>query len=252
MRRGKILALVAGIVIGLTLSLGGLVFASTALQVEMTPLKFFVDGADRTPPGGMYHNGSKDVPAGFVYEGTTYVPLKFVSELVGKDVSFREQDNSVWIGSKWPGKFMWYTDLKPSDFSSPWEAEYCTRDNWNNLEDAWNIVWDHGYALKCERWSYAKETIQLDGRFKQFSATLTLDARAKNRVADDRAPFLTIFVDDVQRYKSPTMTPTSRPVQISVDLTGAKTMRFEWVYGTDFHTTNTPMGLVDMKFFYTE
>ncbi|HWI62858.1 MAG TPA: stalk domain-containing protein, partial [Symbiobacteriaceae bacterium] len=196
MRYGKILAFAAGTVVGLTLSLGGLVAAATALEVEVMPLKFFVDGADRTPSGGTYHNGSKNVPVGFVYEGTTYVPLRFVSQLLGKEVAWRSQDTSIWIGSQVAGNFTWYTDLKPTDYVSDWKASYCDRENWNNVADAWNNVWNNGYALKCERWSDATETLRLDGRFKQFTGTLTLHADAKGKELDNRAPYLKIYVDD--------------------------------------------------------
>lgn len=252
MRCGKLLAFVAGTVAGLTLSLGGLVAAATALQVEMIPLKYFVDGADKTPPGGMYHNGSKNVPAGFVYEGTTYVPLRFVSQMLGKEVGWRGEDSSIWIGSQWPGRFAWYTDLLPSDYLSDWQEQWCTKANWENQLDAWNNVWNHGYSLHCERWSYGMETIRLDGRFKQFTGVLTLHPDAKSKNPDNRAPFLKIFVDDEQRYISPAMTPTSKPVPIAVDLSGGTTLRFEWEYGTERHSNNVPLGLVDMKFFYKE
>lgn len=252
MRCGKLPAFVAGILVGLTLSLGGLVAAATALEVDIPPLKFFVDGVDSTPPGGSFHNGSKNVPAGFVHEGTPYVPVQFVSQLVGKEISWRQQDSSIWIGSQWPGRFIWYTDLKPGDYISDWQESYCTRESWSNTADAWNLVWDHGYALKCERWSDASETIRLDGRFKQFTGVITLHAGAKKKVLNNRAPILTIYVDDKPRYVSPTMTPTSRPVPFSVEVAGAKTMRFVWEYGNDYYTDNTPLGLVDMKFFYNE
>ncbi|HYF75567.1 MAG TPA: stalk domain-containing protein [Symbiobacteriaceae bacterium] len=252
MRCGKLLAFVAGTLVGLTLSLGGLVVAATALEVDMVPLKFFVDGADRTPSGGVYHNGSTTVPVGFVYEETTYVPLRFVSELVGREVGWREQDNSIWIGSQWPGRFAWYTDLKPADFLSNWQEQWCAKEDWNNMADAWNNVWNHGYSLTCERWSYGTETIRLDGRFKQFTGTLTLHPDAKSKNPDNLAPFLKIYVDDEARYISPRLKPTSKHVPISVDLTGATTMRFEWEYGNERHSNNTPIGLVDMKFFYQD
>ncbi|HWI66601.1 MAG TPA: NPCBM/NEW2 domain-containing protein, partial [Symbiobacteriaceae bacterium] len=102
------------------------------------------------------------------------------------------------------------------------------------------------------RWSDATETLRLDGRFKQFTGTLTLHADAKGKELDNRAPYLKIYVDDALRYISPTMTPTSKHVPFSVDLTGAKTMRFEWEYGNDRHSDNTPLGLVDMRFYHKD
>jgi hypothetical protein len=252
MRYGKVLAFVAGTIVGLTLSVGGLVVAATALEVEIKPFKFYVDGADKTPPGGMYETGSTKVPAGFVYQGTTYVPLQFVSQALGKEVGWRGEDNSIWIGSQWPGRFIWYTDLSPSDYLSNWQQEFCTKENWENMADAWNDVWNHGYALRCERWSYGRETIRLDGRFKQFTATLTIPPDAKSKNPSNRAPYLKIYVDDEERYISPTMKSTSKAVPISVDVTGAATIRFEWEYGTERHSNNTPVGLVDMKFFYQD
>lgn len=253
MRYGKILAFIAGSLVGLTLSLGGLVVAATTLDVEVVPMKFFLNGVDKTQPGGMYYNGKERVPSGFVYNGTPYIPLRLASELFGKDAVWRQEDHSVWVGSQWPGKFIWYTDLQPSDFQSGWEASYCTKENWNNLADVWGNLWNHGYVLRCERWSHATETVRLDGRFEHFTAFLTLHPDARTKIPNNRAPFLKIYLDDKQVYISPSITPTtSTYVPISIDLKGAKTMRFEWDYGNERHSDNTPLGLVEMQFYYNE
>ena len=58
------------------------------LNVVLLPLHFIFNSVDKTPNNDMYFNGTTNVPAGFDYNGTVYVPLRFVSESLGKQVTW--------------------------------------------------------------------------------------------------------------------------------------------------------------------
>lgn len=59
-------------------------------------IKIYVDGDRITPKDG---NGKIVEP--FIYDGTTYLPVRAVSEALGKQVTWDEKSNSVYIGQRY-------------------------------------------------------------------------------------------------------------------------------------------------------
>lgn len=70
-------------------------FSSKALAAEQSvtvnplPLKFFINGSEKTPTEGQ---------PSFIHQGTTYVPLRFVTESLGQSVKWDGATLTVWIG----------------------------------------------------------------------------------------------------------------------------------------------------------
>ncbi|NEN84847.1 lamin tail domain-containing protein [Paenibacillus elgii] len=62
----------------------------TQIEVYFKSLKYMFDGSEKKPTGD----------SGFIYKGTTYVPLRFIGESLGKEVSWDELTNTIWVGEK--------------------------------------------------------------------------------------------------------------------------------------------------------
>jgi hypothetical protein len=62
----------------------------TKIEVFFNNIKIMVDGVAKQP--------AKGKP--FVYEGSTYIPLRFVSDALGKEISWNEKTQTIWIGKQ--------------------------------------------------------------------------------------------------------------------------------------------------------
>lgn len=99
---------------------GGIAFgATTKIEVSLDPIKFIVNGEDKTPLNGKFNNNGTVVPASLSYSGTTYVPLKMVGDMVSKEVAWDGKTKSVLIGDPGSvGEQKSLTDLPPLKISS--------------------------------------------------------------------------------------------------------------------------------------
>ncbi|WP_336780332.1 NPCBM/NEW2 domain-containing protein [Paenibacillus illinoisensis] len=99
---------------------GGIAFGATSkIEVSLDPIKFIVDGVDKTPLNGKFNNNGTAVPASLSYSGTTYVPLKMVGDMVSKEVAWDGKTKSVLIGDPGSvGEQKSLTDLPPLKVSS--------------------------------------------------------------------------------------------------------------------------------------
>lgn len=90
---GKWKAGTVGFVCG-ALFFSGLTYAATdaaRIDVYFRKLQYYFDGESKQPP--------KDLQ-GFIYKDTTYVPLRFLSESLGKPVSWDDATSSIYVGDK--------------------------------------------------------------------------------------------------------------------------------------------------------
>ncbi|NQX66175.1 hypothetical protein HQN90_08565 [Paenibacillus alba] len=72
----------------------GLTYAATdavKIDVYFRNLQYYFDGANKQPPQNL---------KGFIYNDTTYVPLRFLSESLGKPVSWDDATSSIYVGDK--------------------------------------------------------------------------------------------------------------------------------------------------------
>ncbi|WP_281887062.1 stalk domain-containing protein [Paenibacillus sp. YYML68] len=88
----KLKGLVLGLSLGAMLT-GTAAFAGgTQIEVYFRELKYMFDGVQKIP--------NAEQGAGFIYNGTTYVPLRFVSESIGKDISFDNDTGTIYVGKR--------------------------------------------------------------------------------------------------------------------------------------------------------
>lgn len=76
-----------GFVIGSILC-SSIVYATSTLEVNFLPLKYYFDGIEKKPPQDQQ---------GFIYNDRTYVPLRFIAESMGKEVIWEDETKSIYI-----------------------------------------------------------------------------------------------------------------------------------------------------------
>lgn len=87
--KDKVKGLIVGLTIGSVLS-GTVAFAAgTQIEVAFRNLTYMFDGVEKTPTAGK----------GFIYEGDTYVPLRFMSDALGKKVTWDDATSTIWVGN---------------------------------------------------------------------------------------------------------------------------------------------------------
>jgi cyclophilin family peptidyl-prolyl cis-trans isomerase len=87
--KDKLKGLVMGLLIGGLISSSAVYAASgTKIEVNFNKIKFMFNGVEKKPSQGK----------GFIYQGTTYVPLRFVSESLGKPVTYNSKTETVFVG----------------------------------------------------------------------------------------------------------------------------------------------------------
>jgi hypothetical protein len=100
MKMKSVKSFIAGVIIGSALY-GGIGFAASQVdtfEVSFNPVKFFFNGEEvKTDREFYFHNGSQYVPASFSYKGTTYVPARYLSETIGKQVTWDQQTRAILI-----------------------------------------------------------------------------------------------------------------------------------------------------------
>ena len=82
---------VAGLLIGISLMSGVAHASGTKLEVAFEAVKFYFDGVQKAP------SGEQGV---FVHQGTTYVPIRFISEALGREVTWDGKNKAVLINGK--------------------------------------------------------------------------------------------------------------------------------------------------------
>lgn len=87
--KDKVKGLIVGLTIGSVLS-GTVAFAAgTQIEVAFRNLTYMFDGVEKTPTDAK----------GFIYEGDTYVPLRFMSDSLGKKVTWDDATSTIWVGN---------------------------------------------------------------------------------------------------------------------------------------------------------
>ncbi|GMK40609.1 hypothetical protein PCCS19_36650 [Paenibacillus sp. CCS19] len=237
-----------GVVLGGVLFSGVSYAASTSINVNFLPLKYFFDGIEKKAP---------EDQQGFVYKGTTYVPLRFVSEAFGKKVGYDGKTSSVYVGKQKEGAFTYMEQMKAySNQSEIGERKIETFIS--NTGDQYV----HGYELpffngetggssdEDTGWGFTKEYL-LNGQYKSFEALLVPGEQWST--APSQTEFsgsLEVFVDDVSVYKSGHIASNiTEPIKVNVDLTGALKVKIAFKGDGTYHAATGGFGLVEAKFY---
>ncbi|EFM10585.1 peptidyl-prolyl cis-trans isomerase cyclophilin type [Paenibacillus curdlanolyticus YK9] len=84
----RLQGLVIGMLVGVLLCAATAYAATGTITVEFKKLTFLFDGVEKKPTGD----------GAFMYKGTTYVPLRFVSESIGKPITYDAKNSIIRVG----------------------------------------------------------------------------------------------------------------------------------------------------------
>lgn len=224
----------SGVLIGVMLT-GGIVIAAnttTLYDVLMNGIKIVVDGKELHPTDA---NGNKVEP--MIYNGTTYLPVRAVADAFGKPVYWDGPNYTVYLGQPpIPGDLP-YPTVELEDMVSineePRETDELT-DNYGNTYQRAII------NFACDEFEYL-----LNMKYSKFKATLYVPKGSSG----DSEGFLKIIADGKTIYKSPTMTSSSYPVEIDVNVTGYNDVKIEFSGIYNSGTFATPMCLGNAGFY---
>jgi hypothetical protein len=108
----KLKYVLLGVLIG-ALSFGSIAAAGQGFWLDTFNVRYVIDGLEKqgSDRDQQFFNGQYYVPLAFTYNGTTYVPLRFVTESVGKEVSYDGNSATIYIGQVPDKQAQYMTDL---------------------------------------------------------------------------------------------------------------------------------------------
>ncbi|MFZ5968867.1 MAG: stalk domain-containing protein [Bacillota bacterium] len=219
-----------------------------------------IDGVEKTP--------TDQKP--FIYEGTTYVPLRFVSESLGKKVSWDEKTGTIYIGetptqAQIPGK-TYLTDLGISYYSNMhlYRIDNRTESAFNRDMDASNDFSD-GFIMsmkidpitaKVETFSkgisvkmyenMSSLTYPLSKKYSQLTGFVGFD-ETMNDKDETVNSYIVRFIVDNELKKEIELKKNSHAEYIDIDVSNGKELSIQFVSVDESKNKNKPMiDLVDM------
>ncbi|MGD8191453.1 NPCBM/NEW2 domain-containing protein [Brevibacillus ginsengisoli] len=191
----------------------GVFAAQTSINASILPLKFIVNGLDKTPAQNIYVSGISRVPASVVYQGIPYVPAGLAASLIGQQYTYDANNKSIKFGVN-DLKVKNLTDEKPY-YASGYYAFNETR-KIAGVEYKKNISMMFNFTSKPE-FAYA-----LNGNYKDLEFTLGLVDGYNTQ--DTK---VTISADDKEIW-SGTLKKGSLPEKIKLDVTGVLKIQFKY------------------------
>lgn len=213
---------------------------SSKIEVYFENIVYMFDGVEKKP------TGSK----GFIYDDTTYVPLRFVTETLGKKVSWQEDAKTIWIGQQPPQS----VDLTDLPVSGQDEASGSLAiDSWSSAghntaaETAFTIngkTYKKGIGLYLHDIPYppyirtgGNATYTLSGKYARLTGLIG----AGNSTQDDTAEGTLTMIGDGKELLSITgIAAKANPKKVDVDLTGIQELTI--------HFQSDRNGLINMIF----
>lgn len=204
--------------------LSAILFVSGAVYAANT-VRIVVDGREIHPTDA---NGNSVSP--IVQNGTTYLPVRAVADALGKAVYWDGPNYTVYIGEM-DGELDYPTYELSIDDNI---GDYCYEADGDYLTDNYGNSYRSGIQIPNSR--YCFETL-LNMKYSHFKCTLYV---AEGYSGDGTGKF-NIKTDGKTVYTSPTLTKTSRPVDIDVDITGCNDFVIEFI-GSDASSMNFCIG----------
>lgn len=216
--KDKLQGLVAGLLIGVILTGGTVIAASSTTKIDVIyeNLKYFVDGVEKKPKTGQ----------GFIYQGTTYVPLRFAGEALGKPVYWDGKTKTISIGHKEGSST--YLDLidyaraeggaaNNIEFGKSGEKKFTIANN----------EYLNGIAVPFASWhSNTVIKYNLNGKYTKLTGYLGIDDSSKNASEYGR---IEIIGDTEILYSSPQLVGGDLPSEISVDVTNVQRLEISFI-----------------------
>lgn len=226
MMKDKFKGLLAGVIIGAMITGGSvLAFGSTTLYDVITEgVKIVVDGKKLNPTDA---NGNEVQP--MIYNGTTYLPVRAVANALGKAVYWDGPNYTVYLGEmdgelEYPTVYLKdMTDIGNYSGSGYWNDTDDFTDNYGNT---------YSEVVRCSTANYSSHYGEylLNMKYSRFKAILV---QPEGRTGDDNGQSIKIIADGKTIYTSPTVTKTSRPLNIDVNIKGCNDLKI--ICSSDFY-----------------
>ena len=217
----KLQGLIAGVLIGATITGGAVIAANTTTLYDVIAngIKIVVDGKELHPTDAQ---GNMVEP--MIYNGTTYLPVRAVANALGKAVYWDGPNFTVYLGDMNGG--LEYPTIRLEDLISINDNVRTT----NNLTDNYGNTYDRAVCNRTLGGDNCKLEYLLNMKYSRFKGTLYVPQGETS----DRSVHLSIIADGKTIYTSPAMTKTSSPVFIDVNITGCNDIKIEFSEGAYF------------------
>ena len=243
MHRKQLKPFFLGFVFALVLSFSLSSFAGTGIQRTITAafggLSIVMDGV-RMSPKDVNNNEVQPI----LYGGTTYVPIRFLSEALGKKVTFIGATSSIYIGEQQKVEAFLLRDIKPVEKTVFAQTNYGSYGGWKATEYAADkrftiIDWSNTGILTIDDREYTSQSMMLSDGVRENNATYNLNGRYKRilgKFGVDDLSTNTIgtmgYVELLGDGKQLARVYNSRghaPVSVDVDLTGVNSLKIRLV-----------------------
>jgi hypothetical protein len=212
---------VSGVIVGAIIATTGAASAG-AIDVSFAPIKFFVNGVDKTPANNQFDNNGVKVPSQFIYNGTTYVPLRMVSNLLGVGIQYDGANQAIRLGEEPSGTYL-------SDLGAFYSATGKTYINENpNGNQSW-LFYDR-YTIKMGNKEYSKGvaiysnnkvSYNLNGQYRKLTSLVGIDDRQA------KSPVIVTILGDGTKLWEGTFEPGHLPKNVEVDVTGVLQLQIQ-------------------------
>ncbi len=205
-----------GVCLALVLTSTITVMAQT-IDVFMGGIKVYWEGVEKTLRDS---KGDKVEP--ILYNGTTYVPLRAMSNLMGKDVDWNQNEKAVYVGKKPTMKTYSLEDMRKningsSRYYKPYEFDL--KNEKINITDGAIKLW--GESI----------TYVLDNKFSSFKGKMVMPYTQVGEQGEATVTFYSVENDGTaNKIKSYHLKKTEDPIEFDVDLAGVTNFR---IYASD-------------------
>ena len=214
MFKEKFKGFIAGILTAAILLSMVAVFADT-IEVTMSGIKVYWDGVEKKLTDA---NGEKVEP--MIYNGTTYVPVRAMANLLGKKVSWNQQQQAVIVGDMPVAKSTPIEDMKEKINTGSWnvktgkDANYTLKDKTYQCE---NIV------------TYFDNTIfMLNGEYTQLVGSLVYPYTTVGSNDTGKITFYSVENDGTEtEIDSIELMQTEDPINFKINLKGVENLKID-------------------------
>lgn len=241
MFREKMKGFLAGVCVTALLAGTATVFAKN-VDVAMGGIKVYWDGVEQT-----LRNAKGDKVEPLIYEGTTYVPLRALAGLLGKDVDWEQNTQSVYIGEK-PTAETTPLDKMPKDkFQYGYDYIRTGEKAKFNLKDK---------EIKCSNMLYGENALViLNGEYSKLVGKAVSPYTSVGSHATNELAFYSVENDGTEtEIASYELTQTEDPIDININLKGVQNLRIKFGHvamtvGSNPHgyTANEDVALYDVS-----
>lgn len=233
----RLLSFTAGVVLGVGIAVSGVAMA-VGIDVTKIPVKFIVNGDDRTPANNKFNNNGSIVDASFIYNGTTYVPIRMVSEMLNIPITWDGPNQAIRIGAQPTQGTVVLTDVDPyhtnSDTVSNNDDERYIKTSFRSFED----IFGKNFKMKTGGKEYVKgisfATLQypnhgvdsqvdynLYGQYSSFTCLAGMDDK------ENQFPTELEILGDGKVLWAETIKPGDLPKQVGLNVTGVLQLTFK-------------------------